>query len=76
MSGFVRFNSIRFPTAIALENADTGETTSWSELERHVGRLAGELTQAHGVPPHFKSALRQAEHVPGFARALEAVHEH
>jgi fatty-acyl-CoA synthase len=49
MSGFVRFNSIRFPTAIALESADTGETTSWSELELHVGRLAGELSQAYGL---------------------------
>jgi fatty-acyl-CoA synthase len=49
MSGFVRFNSIRFPTAIALENADTGETTSWSELEQHVGRLAGQLSHGWGL---------------------------
>jgi fatty-acyl-CoA synthase len=49
MSGFVRFNAIRFPTAIALENADTGETTTWSELERRVGRLAAELARGRGV---------------------------
>jgi fatty-acyl-CoA synthase len=49
MSGFVRFNAIRFPTAIALENVDTGETTTWSELERRVARLAGELTEGRGI---------------------------
>jgi fatty-acyl-CoA synthase len=49
MSGFVRFNAIRFPTAIALENADTGETTTWSELEQRVARLAGELTQTWNI---------------------------
>jgi fatty-acyl-CoA synthase len=49
MSGFVRFNAIRFAAAVALENADTGEATSWSALERHIGGLAGELTQEWGI---------------------------
>jgi fatty-acyl-CoA synthase len=61
MSGFVRFNSIRFPTAIALENADTGETTSWSELEQHVGRLAGQLSHGWGVAKGDRVAYLAAD---------------
>ena len=49
MSGFVRYNAIRFPAAVALENADTGETTTWSELEVRVSRLAAELAEEWGL---------------------------
>lgn len=43
---WVAANSVRFPHAPALENADTGEQWSWSQLEERVARLAGALAES------------------------------
>ena len=39
------------PDAPALRNFDTGETRSWSELDRRVGRIAHVLRHRLGLAP-------------------------
>ncbi len=46
---WVARNARRFPDAPALEDGDTGESRSWSQLEDRVGRVAGLLRGRFGV---------------------------
>jgi fatty-acyl-CoA synthase len=45
----VRANAARFSSALALENAETGERLSWRQLDERVGALAGHLGHRCGV---------------------------
>lgn len=45
----VRANAARFSSALALENAETGERLSWRQLDERVGALAGHLRHRCGV---------------------------
>jgi fatty-acyl-CoA synthase len=53
VSGFApdlpNFHARRIPDAIALANADTGQTYSWARLDERVGRVATVLTEHYGV---------------------------
>lgn len=46
---WVDYNARRYSDADALEDADTGTTITWSELEQHVAATAGLLREAFGV---------------------------
>jgi fatty-acyl-CoA synthase len=46
---WVRTNASRFPTAPALQNIETGERYTWSELDVRVGALAGVFTHQFGI---------------------------
>lgn len=41
--------ALRRPDAIALVDGDTGEKTSWSQLDEQVGRVAGALVGEIGL---------------------------
>lgn len=42
---WVRFHGERTPARVALVDSDTGEATTWAELDDHVGRLASGLVE-------------------------------
>lgn len=46
---WVRSNSVRQGTALALENIETGERLTWRDLDARVGALAGYLRDSCGV---------------------------
>ena len=46
---WVRFFALRYPDRIALTDGDTGEHTTWAELDDHVGRIASGLAAEVGL---------------------------
>ena len=49
MSSFVRDNAVRFPDEIALEDADSGATLTWAELDARVDAVAAVLRERLGL---------------------------
>lgn len=67
MSTFVRDNAVRFPTAIALEDADTGATLTWAELDDRVDAVGTVLAERLGLVAGDRVAFLAGDTVDTFA---------
>lgn len=64
----------RSPEAIAFVDAATGETTSYAELDRRTGRMAGHLRKAYGVTGGERVAVLALNSVLTFELLLACSH--
>jgi fatty-acyl-CoA synthase len=67
MSTFVRDNAVRFPDDIALEDADTGATLTWSQFDARVDAVAAVLTERLGLRAGDRVAFFAGDTIDTFA---------
>ena len=67
MSSFVRDNAVRFPAEIALEDAETGATLTWSQLDERVDAVSAVLRERLGLRAGDRVAYFAGDNLDTFA---------